>query len=46
LLQVPCVTLPVLRGPRGLPVGIQLIGGFDSDPALLATAQWAEARLR
>lgn len=46
LLQVPCIALPVMRGPRGLPLGIQLIGASASDPALLATAQWAEAQLR
>jgi Asp-tRNA(Asn)/Glu-tRNA(Gln) amidotransferase A subunit family amidase len=38
LLHVPCVTLPVARGPHGLPVGIQLIGARTQDEALLARA--------
>jgi Asp-tRNA(Asn)/Glu-tRNA(Gln) amidotransferase A subunit family amidase len=45
LLQVPCIALPVTRGPNGLPLGIQLIGAAATDPALLATAKWAEERL-
>jgi Asp-tRNA(Asn)/Glu-tRNA(Gln) amidotransferase A subunit family amidase len=45
LLQVPCIALPVMRGPHGLPLGIQLIGASASDPALLATARWVEAHL-
>lgn len=45
LLHVPSMTLPAGSGPRGLPVGVQLIGkmGFDED--LLLWAEWAERRL-
>ncbi|HEX2116718.1 MAG TPA: amidase family protein, partial [Alphaproteobacteria bacterium] len=46
LLQGPNIALPVQRGPRGLPTGVQLIGAYGSDPALLATARWVEERLR
>jgi amidase len=46
LLQGPNIALPVERGPRGLPTGIQLIGGYAADPDLLATARWAEEHLR
>jgi amidase len=46
LLQGPNIALPVQRGPRGLPTGIQLIGAYGTDPALLATARWVEDRLR
>jgi amidase len=46
LLQLPCIALPVMRGPRGLPVGIQLVGASAADPGLLATARWSEERLR
>src|SRR5688572_16323838 len=45
LLGVPCVTLPYGTGPRGLPLGVQLVGRYDADMALLAWAQWAERSL-
>ena len=38
LLGVPCVGLPVGRGPKGLPLGIQLIGRRLDDARLLAVA--------
>jgi Asp-tRNA(Asn)/Glu-tRNA(Gln) amidotransferase A subunit family amidase len=41
LLGVPCVTLPHGRGPKGLPLGVQLVGAFDGDAALLGWARWA-----
>ncbi len=43
---VPCVTLPAGKGPRGLPLGVQLIGKRFADEALLDTAGWAAARLQ
>ena len=42
LFGVPCVTLPCGAGPRGLPLGVQLVGRFDGDVELLAWAHWAE----
>jgi Asp-tRNA(Asn)/Glu-tRNA(Gln) amidotransferase A subunit family amidase len=39
LLHVPCVGIPCIRGPQGLPVGIQLIGPRLSDARLLAIAE-------
>ncbi|HET6609194.1 MAG TPA: hypothetical protein VFG62_21150, partial [Rhodopila sp.] len=39
LLHVPCVAIPVGRGPRNLPVGIQLIGSRMSDLRLLEFAK-------
>jgi Asp-tRNA(Asn)/Glu-tRNA(Gln) amidotransferase A subunit family amidase len=45
LLGVPCVTLPRGRGPKGLPLGVQLVGAFDGDAALLGWARWAEGAL-
>ena len=42
LFGVPCATLPCGAGPRGLPLGVQLVGSFDADVELLAWAQWAE----
>ena len=46
LLHVPCLTLPVARGPQGLPLGVQLVGRFKADHQLLAQARWIEAELR
>jgi amidase len=44
-LHVPCLTLPAARGPNGLPVGIQLVGPFQGDDALLRDAQWTARTL-
>ena len=44
LLHLPCVTLPFATGPRGLPVGVQLIGRRGEDDAVLAVAKWFHAR--
>jgi len=38
-LHVPAVTMPVFKGPHGLPVGVQIIGKADNDRALLAAAR-------
>jgi len=45
LLGVPCVTLPFGTGPHKVPLGVQLVGPFDGDSALLAWAHWAERAL-
>jgi amidase len=34
-LGVPCLALPVQRGPHGLPVGVQLVGAAGADDLLL-----------
>ena len=39
LLGVPCVAIPVMRGPKNLPVGIQIVGPRLSDMHLLAIGQ-------
>jgi Asp-tRNA(Asn)/Glu-tRNA(Gln) amidotransferase A subunit family amidase len=44
-LHLPAITLPGLAGPRGLPVGIQLVGPHGGDERLLAVARWAEPLL-
>ena len=41
----PCVTLPAGTGPKGLPLGVQLVGRRFGDEALLDAAAWVEARL-
>jgi Asp-tRNA(Asn)/Glu-tRNA(Gln) amidotransferase A subunit family amidase len=45
LFGVPCVTLPHGRGAHRLPLGVQLVGAFDGDMALLAWARWVERAL-
>ncbi|HZX93333.1 MAG TPA: amidase [Myxococcales bacterium] len=41
LLHTPCVSLPVLRGPAGLPLGLQLVGPRGRDEILFAAAERA-----
>jgi Asp-tRNA(Asn)/Glu-tRNA(Gln) amidotransferase A subunit family amidase len=40
LLGLPAVTLPLLRGADGLPIGVQLVGRQGDDARLLRTARW------
>ena len=44
-LHVPCVTVPAGKGPKGLPLGIQIVGRFGEDRAVLAWAQWVAAAI-
>jgi Asp-tRNA(Asn)/Glu-tRNA(Gln) amidotransferase A subunit family amidase len=41
LLHVPCVNIPVCRGPKNLPVGVTLVGPRLTDARLLAIAKVA-----
>ncbi|MEO8718174.1 MAG: amidase [Burkholderiales bacterium] len=45
LFGVPCVTVPFGKGAHGLPLGVQLVGPFEGDSALLGWAHWAAAAL-
>jgi Asp-tRNA(Asn)/Glu-tRNA(Gln) amidotransferase A subunit family amidase len=45
LLGVPCVNVPFGKGAHGLPLGVQLVGAFDGDSALLGWAGWAAGAL-
>lgn len=40
LAGLPCLTLPLLVGAAGLPIGVQLIGGTEEDDRLMRTAAW------
>jgi Asp-tRNA(Asn)/Glu-tRNA(Gln) amidotransferase A subunit family amidase len=40
LLGTPAITLPVLSGLNGLPIGVQLVGQRYNDGRLLRTAHW------
>ncbi len=45
LCGVPAVTLPLLEGGNGLPIGGQLIGRRGDDGRLLRTARWLAQRV-
>jgi Asp-tRNA(Asn)/Glu-tRNA(Gln) amidotransferase A subunit family amidase len=40
---VPAVTLPLLQGEQGLPIGVQVVGRRGDDARLLRTARWLAA---
>lgn len=44
-LRVPCVTVPAGTGPKGLPLGIQIVGRAGEDRAVLAWAAWVQNAL-
>ena len=45
LAGLPCVSLPLLVGETGLPIGVQLIGPIEKDDRLLRTARWLQSQL-
>jgi len=44
-LHVPAVSIPVFKGPAGMPIGAQLIAKRHDDRKLFACAQWAWEKL-
>ena len=44
-LGVPAIALPAGIGPRGLPIGIQLVAPFGENLKLLRIAKWCETAL-
>ncbi len=40
LCGTPAVSVPIMEGPAGMPLGIQLVGPRGDDARLLRTAQW------
>ena len=40
LCGMPAITLPILQGVHGMPLGVQLVGPKDDDARLLRTARW------
>jgi Asp-tRNA(Asn)/Glu-tRNA(Gln) amidotransferase A subunit family amidase len=40
LCGLPTVSLPLLRGMNGLPIGVQLVGWPRGDRNLLSVAAW------
>lgn len=46
LAGLPSLSLPLLVGATGLPVGVQLIGALEEDDRLLRTAAWVQRALQ
>jgi len=46
LIGAPAISLPLLRGADGMPIGVQLVAGPGDDERLLPAAAWLEARHR
>jgi len=44
-LRVPVVHVPLARGPRGLPLGVTVVGPFAGDHLTLSAADWIHDRL-
>ena len=42
---MPAVTIPSGRGPKGLPLGFQVVGRYRDDERALQVAAWVEATL-
>jgi Asp-tRNA(Asn)/Glu-tRNA(Gln) amidotransferase A subunit family amidase len=45
LFGVPCVTVPAYHGPKGLPIGVQIVGPYRSDTQTLQWAEWVRRAL-
>lgn len=45
LCGVPAITLPVLQGPAGMPVGAQLVSNRGDDARLFRNARWMLGKL-
>jgi Asp-tRNA(Asn)/Glu-tRNA(Gln) amidotransferase A subunit family amidase len=41
----PSITLPLLEGPSGLPLGVQVVGPRGDDARLLRNANWLMQRI-
>ena len=45
LCGMPAITLPLMRGENGLPMGVQLVGPQHGDARLLRPARWRVAQV-
>jgi Asp-tRNA(Asn)/Glu-tRNA(Gln) amidotransferase A subunit family amidase len=45
MLWGPNVTVPAGRGPKGLPLGVQLVGRIGEDAAVLSWARWLQSAI-
>jgi len=46
LCGLPAITLPLMQGADGLPLGVQLVGPRGSDARLLRTARWLTSQVQ
>jgi Asp-tRNA(Asn)/Glu-tRNA(Gln) amidotransferase A subunit family amidase len=46
LLGMPALSLPLMQGANGLPLGVQLVGRKGFDARLMRTARWLVGKLR
>lgn len=44
LCGMPAISLPLMSGANGLPLGVQIVGPREGDARLLRTARWLVAR--
>ena len=44
LLGMPALSLPLMKGSNGLPLGVQLVGRRNFDARLMRTARWLASR--
>ena len=42
LTGLPTISLPLLKGPNGMPIGVQVIGKRGNDADLIRVARWVE----
>jgi Asp-tRNA(Asn)/Glu-tRNA(Gln) amidotransferase A subunit family amidase len=45
MVGLPAISVPIMRGANGLPLGVQLVGRRHGDARLLRTARWLVARV-
>jgi Asp-tRNA(Asn)/Glu-tRNA(Gln) amidotransferase A subunit family amidase len=45
LVGVPAISIPTGLGPRGLPLGLQIVAAAEEEDYLLSTALWCERQL-
>jgi Asp-tRNA(Asn)/Glu-tRNA(Gln) amidotransferase A subunit family amidase len=45
LCGMPAISLPLLRGSNGMPLGVQLVGRRNFDARLLRTARWLAGKV-
>jgi Asp-tRNA(Asn)/Glu-tRNA(Gln) amidotransferase A subunit family amidase len=45
LLGMPALSLPLMQGANGMPLGVQLVGRRNYDARLLRTARWLEKKV-
>ena len=46
VLHCPAVSVPVFRGPHGLPLGAQVLGPYGKDGPALLCAEWVQRALK